>query len=319
MFSTLTEIFGGIVLPALALVAVGAILQRTRALDLNTLVKLNLFGFVPGFLLVRVAESQFAWSTIGLIGVAVLGPMLFLALACRPLFRITGASRVTSSTAIAGALFFNAGNFGIPVAQLAFGNEGGQVQAVIVLFLNTIIFFAGYLLLASAGGGIRASVRSYLRLPMLYVIALGFLIRASGLVADRPPPWLSWIWTAAHFMADGMIPIALITLGAQMAHRPVWPRWRVTGPVVVIKLIVLPAVTAGFVWFFKLWPWPGAQLILASAGPTAINTLLLTMEVEGDVDAVAGIVFWTTIFCALTVTPLLMLLRLVGGTALPSP
>jgi predicted permease len=67
------------------------------------------------------------------------------------------------------------------------------------------------------------------------------------------------------------------------------------------------------VWALDLWPWPGAQLILAAAAPTAINTLLLTVELDGDADSAAECVFWTTVFSAITVTITLVVLRYYGG------
>ena len=74
-----------------------------------------------------------------------------------------------------------------------------------------------------------------------------------------------------------------------------------------------PAITAGLVWALGLWPWPGAVLILASAAPTAINTLLLTVELEGDTETAADCVFWTTLASAGTVTVVLTILDAMGG------
>jgi len=90
-----------------------------------------------------------------------------------------------------------------------------------------------------------------------------------------------WADRAVRTVAMGMVPIALLTLGAQLAMRARWPRWGVIGPVLALKLAAMPAVTGLIVWALGLWPWPGAQLVLASAGPTAVNTLLLTLELDG--------------------------------------
>ena len=51
-----------------------------------------------------------------------------------------------------------------------------------------------------------------------------------------------------------------------------------------------------------LWPWPAESLILTAAVPTAVATLLLTLEVGGDTDLAADCVFWTTVFSAVTIT-----------------
>jgi malate permease and related proteins len=64
-----------------------------------------------------------------------------------------------------------------------------------------------------------------------------------------------------------------------------------------------------------LWPWPGAMLIVASAGPSAVNTLLLAIEQDGDVELAADCVFWTTLVSSITVTLVLALVRMCGGVA----
>ena len=114
-------------------------------------------------------------------------------------------------------------------------------------------------------------------------------------------------------VADGLVPLALVTLGAQLAQNARWPRWRVVTPLLVAKLLILPALMAGVVFGFGLWPWPGAMLITAAAAPTAINTLLLTLEQKGDAELAADCVFWTTLFSALTVTLVLALVKALGG------
>jgi hypothetical protein len=313
------DIFVRVLLPGLALMALGAWLGRTKKLGIDTLITLNLFAFVPAFLLVRVAESRFAWAEVGRLGAAVLLPMFIVCGLSLLVFRAAGSSLRGRSTWIAAGMFSNAGNFGIPVAQLAFGDAGGAVQALVLLFMNTAVFFLGYLLMASEEGGLGGAVRGYLRLPMIYVIAAGLLVRTQGWVDPVPAPWLAWLWKAASLTAEGMVPVALITLGAQMASRPTWTVWRSTGSATAVKLLVMPAVTAAVVTWLGLWPWPGAQIILAAAAPTAVNTLLLSAEVKADVHVAAGAVFWTTALCSLTVTSLLVLLRALAPGALPVP
>jgi malate permease and related proteins len=200
-----------------------------------------------------------------------------------------------------------AGNFGIPIAQLAYGNEGGAVQALIVMFLNTAVFFFGYAILSLAHGRGAWAVLGYFRLPMIYVIVAGLAMRDTG------TPLPQWLDAAIGTIASGMVPIALVTLGAQLASRGRWPRWRLIAPVMAAKLAVLPAATGLTVWLLGLWPLPGAVLVLASAAPTAVNTLLLTLELEGDADTAADCVFWTSLASAATVTAVLAIITALGG------
>ena len=58
-----------------------------------------------------------------------------------------------------------------------------------------------------------------------------------------------------------------------------------------------------------LWPWPAELLILTASVPTAVNVLLLTLEVDGDAELAADCVFWTTVFSCLTITVWLGVVR----------
>jgi len=316
----LITIFLEVVVPGMALMALGAIVHRRKSLNLDTLVKLNLYAFVPGFLFVRVAESKFGWETVGLTAVVMLLPMLLVGGSTFLLLRSFGLSYQRQSVNTAGTLFFNAGNFGIPVALLAFGDRGGEVQALVVVYMNTLIFFAGYILLSVGHeDGIKGAVRRYFSMPMPYAIALGFALRGTGWVEAGPPIALAWIWTSVRLVSAALVPVALITLGAQMASKTPWPNWRITGPIVTVKLLVFPLATGLVAYWLGLWPWPAAGLILASAAPTAVNIMLLTMEIGGDPDEITSCVFWTTVLSSATVAPILYALRLLGGSALPTP
>lgn len=105
----------------------------------------------------------------------------------------------------------------------------------------------------------------------------------------------------------------LVILGAQLAQNPHWPRWKALLPAVSVKLLALPLVTALVVVALGLWPWPGAQIILGMAAPTAVNTLLLTLELEGDAKLAADGVFWSTLLSIFTVTVVILALLVLAG------
>jgi predicted permease len=300
-------LFGHVVLPVLILVGLGALVQRWRPIDLKSLSNLQISLFVPAFLFVRVADSTLSWTQMAGIAGAVVLAKLVLGLPLYALLRARKLPRPTMTAVLLGAVIFNAGNFGIPVAERAFGREGGAVQALVVMVANLSLWGVAYVLLAGIDGGFRRAIAGYFRLPMVYCLIAALGLKA--LHANLPEP----VAYALHLVAEGLVPLALITLGAQLAKQTRRPRWRIVGPVIVLKLLALPAAAALVVWALGLWPWPGAALIVAAAGPTAVNTLLLTMEQDGDVELAADCVFWTTLFSGLTVTAILALVTSLGG------
>jgi len=307
MWLDFVQIFSQVLLPVLVLVVIGALLQRCRPMDSDTLVTLNLYFFVPAYLFARILESELSWGDIAQIGLLVMVPMGLAGIPAYICFRLSGQSRETLAAMLAGGLFMNAGNFGVPVVELAFGPEGGKVQALVVMFANLCVFLFGYTILAMGSGGGWRSLFGYFRLPYFYVVVAALALRDSRVAVP------AGCIDAARYIANGLVPVALATLGAQLANRANWPRWSNIVPVLILKLVLMPAVTALVAWLFGCWPWPGAILIVSAAAPSAVNVLLLTMQVDGDTETASTCVFWTTLCSALTVATLLAILRACGG------
>lgn len=303
------SLFGSVIVPVLLIVIGGALVQRFNRLDMQTLSRLQIYLFVPIFLFYYLYISTFSLGGILAIAGTVLLAKICLAVPLWWVLKRAGVSRSALPVVLLSSAVFNAGNFGIPVAVRAFGEAGGEVQAIIVMVSNLSLWGVGYAAMAAlTGRGVKGAIIAYLKLPMFYMLVLAFLLR--GLHITLPEPVLY----SLKLVADGLVSLALITLGAQLALQARWPRWRVILPVITLKLLILPAITMGLVLMLGLWPWPGAGIVLASAGPTAVNTMLLTIEQKGDVELAAECVFWTTLCSAITVTLILAFLRLAGGS-----
>ena len=116
-----------------------------------------------------------------------------------------------------------------------------------------------------------------------------------------------------EMLAAGLTPFLLLILGAQLVESRRWPRWRRIAPVLVVKLLMLPVVTGLVAWLFGLWPWPGAQLVMAAAAPTAINIILLSVELDGDAGTAADCVFWSTLLSSVTLTAAMAVVLQLAG------
>ena len=307
-------LFSKVLLPVLLIVAAGAVVQRFYKLDMQTLSRLQIYLFVPVFLFYHLYTSTLSLGDIAGIAGTVLLAKLCLAVPLYLLLRRLQVRHKTLAVVLLSSAIFNAGNFGIPVSVRAFGAAGGAVQSVIVMVSNLSLWGIGYAAMATiTGSGLKNAVIAYLKLPMFYMLVLAFALRGLHLALPEP------VLYSLKLIADGLVATALITLGAQLALQARWPRWRVVLPVAAFKLLLMPAITAGIVWSLGMWPWPGAGIVLAAAGPTAVNTMLLAIEQKGDVELAAECVFWTTLLSAITVTIVLTILNLYGGAPPPAP
>ena len=314
MAGEIVAILTDILAPILLLVAAGVWVRRAFAVDMGSLVKLNLYLFTPGFVFRYVATARIGGEEMaGIVAACLLlaGGTALLAWAAG---RAAGASWPTTSAVVLAATIYNSGNYGVPLAQLAFGDYGGGVQAFVLSTQSILTFTFGLALAGSAaGGGLRASAGKMLRLPILYALAAAVAWRAGG--AGALPTWLD---ATTGYLAAGLVPVALVTLGAQLASAPARPRLGPVGFVVLARLACGPALMAGITYglhlaapgsWADLWPDAAAVVIVTAGVPTAVNTLLLTMEMGGDEKLAGDCVFWTTALSPLTVVAVVALVR----------
>lgn len=312
------SIFFDILAPILVLVAAGAFLRWRFRIDIATLSKVNLYLTVPAFIFHKVAHSQMPWSEMGIIVGATTLQVFLLGVLVAVGGRLLGVARGTLSTVALSVMFYNSGNFGLPLAELAYpsgsGLDGGAVQAFVLMTQNLLTFTVGLVIASSGNAGPwwRAILQA-LQLPMLPALLLALVARWwLGVSPDNHLPIA--IGKPLEYLAAALIPVALVTLGAQLATNPRWPRWKPVGAVMLLRLAAAPALMAGILAILSAagligWPWP-AQLIILTAGvPTAINTLLLTLELGGDAELSADCVFWTTLGSCISLTVLLLIVK----------
>jgi predicted permease len=324
MFTLISDILLSILAPIMLMVVIGAVLRWRLRIDVATLGKLNIYLFVPMYVFEYVSNSKLEYDEmLGIFGITVVQVGL-LGLFIWLIGRALRISRNTLAAIALAVMFYNSGNYGLPLAQLAYpgrdggGHNGAAVQAFVMMAVNLLTFTVGMAIAASAhSGGMRKGLAVLIRLPILPGLAAGIL--AQWMIRHGHPLPLA-ISKTSRYLSDGLVPIALITLGAQLATNPRWPRWKLVGLVMVLRLIVGPLQMAGRLWVLHrtgykpvdLWPWPAELLVLTASVPTAVNTLLLTLEIGGDAALAADCVFWTTVGSCVTITGWLVFLK-VGG------
>jgi predicted permease len=301
----LFQIFVDVCLPILILIGLGWGLDRLFDFDLKTLVKLNLYLFVPAFILVRLSTSDLA----GVIGLKVVAFTVSVILSMGAIsWIVCSIRRIPPGERYAmklSTMIYNCGNWGIPLMTLAFSELGAVVQVFVLATMNLTGFSLG-IFLANAGSSDRKGwFLPILKQPSPYAILIALILRA----LDNPLENVIFVWTPLSYLADGLVAFALLTLGVQLAKtRPPAPRGTL-GITLFIRLIGGPLVATGLTWLFGFQGEIAAILIVGAAAPTAVNTALLAHEFKADHRFAAAAVLYSTLFAAVIVTGLLAMLR----------
>ncbi len=288
-----------VIAPIFVLIGVGYGLQKRVGFDLKTLTRLNFWVFVPAFLFVRIYNSELNGAQLGQIFLhfAVFFPLLggvtwLIAGWCGFEDRLRRAFT-------ASVMFYNSGNYGIPVAQLAFPGLALplQVQAAIVMLQNTANFTVGLALVAGGRGGRRRdTLKEVFKLPMIYVLVLALAMRALKIAPPLP------ISTALHYLEQGLVPIAVVTLGAQMAALKVPKLSPVLAASLAMRLLIAPILGFATVYLLGIRGDLAQALVISTSFPTAVNAALLALEYNNEPQFAAAAVFYSTLFSSVTVS-----------------
>lgn len=284
-----------VLLPVVIVASVGVLLGRRFELRVDTLSKVGLYGLTPALAFDSMMNTQLNPA----VGVRlVIAYVLASAVAGAASWILAARHASPTRRAItASTVLGNNGNFGLPIALLAFGNEGLEMAVVIFIASLVIMFTAGPLLLG-ARGGVAGGLRTVATLPVTWALALAGLFRLLGWSFPQG------ITAGIELLGQAAIPLILVQLGIQIGTSG---RVAFTRPVLSAvgqRIILVPLAAAGCGLLLGLSGLALASLVLAAAMPIAVNTLLLAQEYEGDADTVASAVVIST-FAAV---PLLMVL-----------
>lgn len=301
----LAKVFTQVLLPILVLFGCGWLLDRRARLDLSTLVKLNIYVVVPAFMFVQVVSSDLAGEkavrvvvlTATIIGIMfVLGALLGL---------LAGYDRSQTRSLQLAAMFYNSGNYGIPLMALAFPGAGPVLQVFIVLTQNISIFTIGLALASSTQSrGWRAFLPA-LRQISLWAVTAALIVRWLHL----PVQEIRWLWVPLEYLSNALVAVALVTLGVQLSQTRVTQHFARLGWALGLRLVLGPLLAAGLVPLFGFTGQDAAIMIVSSSFPTAVNTALLAHEFGTDSQFAAAAVFYSTLLSMLTVTVLIAILH----------
>ncbi|PQV63431.1 hypothetical protein B1R32_11286 [Abditibacterium utsteinense] len=293
------DILWKVIAPIFVLIGIGTIVQKRVGLDLKTLTRLNFWIFVPAFLFVRIYESQLSGAQLGKIFLHFCVFFPLLGILTWIFAGLCGFQDRLRRALTASVMFYNSGNYGIPVAQLAFPGMALplQVQAAIVMMQNVSNFTIGLALIAGGRGKKWSeTLLEIFKLPMVYVLVAAWAMRYFHLAPPQP------LSVALHWLDSGLVPIAVVTLGAQMASLKAPPLSRALVVSLFLRLIFAPILGFVTVYLLGIRGELGQALVISTAFPTAVNSALLALEYDNEPQFAAAAVFYSTLISSVTVS-----------------
>jgi malate permease and related proteins len=303
--SHLLYIFINILGPIFIQIIIGYYIQKKMQLSIKTLTKVQIYVLIPALLFIKIYSSDVKGKTvIGLFGFTI-ALFILLIIASWLVSKALKLQRTKEKAFINSVVLRNQGNFGIPLMALTFVGE----TAELAMSLHMMVMLATNILLNTYGlynaGSSRlkglAGLKAILTLPMLYVIFIGFAMKGLGV------PVHGSILSTLEILGDGVVSLALLTLGAQLAETKVNFSDKTLYISNFMRLILSPALAWGMCLVLGIEGLMAQVLILGAAAPTAVNSVLLAIEFDGDASYASESVFTSTVLSALTVSGVIYL------------
>lgn len=290
-------IFIHVIIPIFLQVAGGYTLQKKFKLDINTLSKIQMYLFIPALMFSKIYQSEVKESVFILImlNCTLLFFLLYLiAFVVAKLFRF----KKSQTTAFANSIcLYNSGNYCIPLIQLLYNSPYALAIQIIIMMTQTVLTNTVGIFSSNIGNrSLKPALINTLKMPMIYIVALAILARAWQVPVGKP------ILSALDILGQGLVPLALVTLGAQLANTPFKLKIRKVYLSNFIRLIVSPVVAFLLVMVMGIRGIEAQVIIICSAAPTAVNSMLLALEYDNEPEFASQAILTSTLMSAMTVT-----------------
>ncbi|KIL45144.1 AEC family transporter [Jeotgalibacillus soli] len=300
-------IFINVILPILILIGFGSLLHSKFHLDLHTLAKLNIYYLVPGLILVRLYEAELDWNLF--INVftffIILGVILyFVSNIISRMFRFSKSLRIAFSHS---TLFYNSGNYGVPVNDLVFRQDPAAmaVQVLILTFQNLLVYSYGIITLQPMFKNKLKAFIPYFKMPVTYAMIAGITLNAFNLSFPQ------FLYIPGTYIADALIAMALLTLGAQVIQLNFTKNMLSVYLSITVRLMLSPLIAIVIISFLDVDSTTAQAMFIASAVPSSVNSAIIAQEYKNETSFAAQAVLASTIFSALTVTVVIYLSNII--------
>ena len=287
------------ILPVGLIILIGFIVGRTLPLQGSTLSQLALYVLSPALVVDSLYRTKLsvASSSKLLMGFALTSIAIYAIVGV--INRLLKLPPALSRGVTAIVMFPNNGNMGLPVATFALGAAGLDRAIVYMLGSIFVMFCLGPAIIQ--GKGIIKGLKLTLKLPLLWAILFGLSLR----LLSFPIPWE--LDKSIQQLGAAAIPVALILLGIQLSETRFQPSIKEI-ILAIARLLIAPMIAYLIGRLLQLEILNLQILVLQSAMPTAVNSLILVSEFGGDKDLVAKAIVTSTLMSFITLPIVLWLI-----------
>ncbi|HYE69392.1 MAG TPA: AEC family transporter [Anaerovoracaceae bacterium] len=297
------------IMPIFIMIALGFVLGKNFKLDVITLSKVVIYLLVPAFVFVNIFTVDLDFNMVKILLFSVVYLLCNYILA-KIISRIRKYDAGLSNAFANSIMFNNIGNIGLALITLVFStapfvvgertpylNDALAAIIVILVFNNVTSNTIGFYIGGRATMNFKQSLIRTLKLPVIYAIILVLIIKAINFDMTATP-----IWPVLIHLKNGLVAIALIALGIQLAIIKFDFKDVNVYLSSFIRLVIGPLLAMLFIYLFGFTGVTAQTILIAYAVPTGINTALIALEYDNNQSYAIQAVVSSTLFSIITLT-----------------
>jgi len=300
--SELLALFFNNLFPILLAACIGYALAKFLNINPRPLSQVIFYVFSPILVFNLITSSQLSNSDILRTLIFAIILMVCVGVLTWVIGGILRLDRKTLAAVLITSMFMNAGNYGLPLTNFAFG-EAALAFASVFFVINAMFTNTVGIVIASSGSmSVLNAIKGLVKFPAIYALGLGIIFLQfswklpSGL--DR----------TVSLLSDAAIPCMLVLLGMQLVNIHLNGR---ALPLVLtssMRLLIAPLLAFGLTRLFGMTGPSYQAVVLEAAMPVAVLTTILATEFDAEPSFVTAAVLVTNLLSPLTLTPLLAFL-----------
>jgi hypothetical protein len=302
MVEALSAILYNNIVPIFIAIGLGYALERRLSIEIKPVSRTIFYVLSPCLIFSSLVTSTISGQEFWDIAFFEILITLGLALVAWGMARALRFDRATESAFLLVTLFVNAGNYGLSVNLLAFG-ETGLARAIVYFVVSSLLMNTIGVYLASRGQATASeALLNVFKVPIVYAVLLAVLVNLINVDVTGSP-----VFKAVEMVGQGAVPLMILLLGMQLARTSLAKGMRTAGLAAFVKLAVAPILALPLAHLLNLTGPTLQACVVEASMPTAVTTAVLAIEFDACPEFVTSAIFLSTLASPLTLTPLIAL------------
>ena len=302
--SGVLEVAYNVIAPILLTIGLGAALGRYADPEPRTFATGTLYLFGPCLVISGISQSELAAGEMGQVALmVVLFTLIMTALAWLASFRL---ERRTQSAFLLSVALINAGNFGLPFAEFAFGEEGREIAVLVFVTTSVMSNTLGVFLASRGSFPIREALINVFKVPLPYATFAALFMNFGDIALPVP------LARCIEILSQATVPCMLVLVGLQLSRLSVRTANRERRQTVllsvVMRLLLSPIVVLVIALLMGISGITRDVVLLQLSMPTAVASLTLATEFGSDYEFITTSILISTIASIVSLSVILGLL-----------